>query len=92
MFAVFAQLRFQDEQTYQAQFTNVTGLEVGQFVRIAGVEVGKVKADGMFEEVFATPPVEPDPFLEKYDWERLTHAPVSSRRSLATGETLVRTV
>ena len=32
------------------------------------VRVGKVKADGMFEEVFATPPVEPDPFLEKYDW------------------------
>jgi urea transport system substrate-binding protein len=32
------------------------------------VRVGKVKPDGMFEEVFATPPVEPDPFLEKYDW------------------------
>jgi phospholipid/cholesterol/gamma-HCH transport system substrate-binding protein len=43
MFAVFAELRFQDEQTYEAQFTNVTGLEAGQFVRIAGVEVGKVK-------------------------------------------------
>jgi phospholipid/cholesterol/gamma-HCH transport system substrate-binding protein len=43
MFAIFAQLRFQDEKTYKAQFTNVTGLEVDQFVRIAGVEVGKVK-------------------------------------------------
>jgi len=43
MFAIFAQLRFQDEKTYNAQFVNVTGLEIGQFVRIAGVEVGKVK-------------------------------------------------
>jgi phospholipid/cholesterol/gamma-HCH transport system substrate-binding protein len=43
MFAIFAQLRFQDEKTYKALFTNVTGLEVDQFVRIAGVEVGKVK-------------------------------------------------
>jgi phospholipid/cholesterol/gamma-HCH transport system substrate-binding protein len=40
---IFAQLRFQDEQTYNAEFTNVTGLENGNFVRIAGVEVGKVK-------------------------------------------------
>jgi phospholipid/cholesterol/gamma-HCH transport system substrate-binding protein len=43
MFAVFAQLRFQSENTYNAEFTNVTGLEEGQFVRVAGVEVGKVK-------------------------------------------------
>lgn len=40
---VFAQLRFQDEQTYRAEFKDVTGLEEGDFVRIAGVEVGKVK-------------------------------------------------
>ena len=40
---VFASLRFQRELTYQAEFTNVTGLEEGDFVRIAGVEVGKVK-------------------------------------------------
>jgi phospholipid/cholesterol/gamma-HCH transport system substrate-binding protein len=40
---VFAQLRFGDEQTYHAEFTNVSGLEAGNFVRIAGVEVGKVK-------------------------------------------------
>jgi urea transport system substrate-binding protein len=32
------------------------------------VRVGKVRPDGMFDELFATPPVEPDPFLEKYDW------------------------
>jgi phospholipid/cholesterol/gamma-HCH transport system substrate-binding protein len=43
LFAVFAQLRFQSENTYKADFTNVTGLQNGQFVRIAGVEVGKVK-------------------------------------------------
>jgi phospholipid/cholesterol/gamma-HCH transport system substrate-binding protein len=43
MFAIFGQLRFQPEKTYRALFTNVTGLEVDQFVRIAGVEVGKVK-------------------------------------------------
>ncbi|EUA39039.1 mce related family protein [Mycobacterium avium subsp. avium 2285 (R)] len=43
MFAVFGQLRFDSEKTYEAVFSNVTGLENGQFVRIAGVEVGKVK-------------------------------------------------
>ena len=42
LFAIFAQLRFQ-EKTYNAEFTNVSGLKNGNFVRIAGVEVGKVK-------------------------------------------------
>jgi phospholipid/cholesterol/gamma-HCH transport system substrate-binding protein len=40
---VFAQLRFQAESIYKADFTNVSGLQGGNFVRIAGVEVGKVK-------------------------------------------------
>lgn len=44
MFAIFSQLRFQSEKVYNADFTNVTGLKEGQFVRIAGVEVGKVKS------------------------------------------------
>src|ERR1700733_13565749 len=44
LIAVFAQLRFQSEKTYTAQFANVSGLEGGNFVRIAGVEVGKVKS------------------------------------------------
>ncbi|MGV0714953.1 MCE family protein [Mycolicibacterium sp. XJ662] len=44
MFAVFAELRFQPERTYRAEFRNVSGLESGNFVRIAGVEVGKVKS------------------------------------------------
>jgi phospholipid/cholesterol/gamma-HCH transport system substrate-binding protein len=43
LLAIFAQLRFQKENTYQAEFANITGLENGNFVRIAGVEVGKVK-------------------------------------------------
>ncbi|MGB5112595.1 MAG: MCE family protein [Mycobacterium sp.] len=40
---VFAELRFGEETLYKAEFTDVTGLEEGNFVRIAGVEVGKVK-------------------------------------------------
>jgi phospholipid/cholesterol/gamma-HCH transport system substrate-binding protein len=43
LLAIFAQLRFQDENIYRAEFSNITGLENGNFVRIAGVEVGKVK-------------------------------------------------
>lgn len=43
MFAIFAQLRFEKDQTFNAEFTNVSGLKVNDFVRIAGVEVGKVK-------------------------------------------------
>ena len=43
LFMVFAQLRFQDQTDYNAEFTNVSGLKNGDFVRIAGVEVGKVQ-------------------------------------------------
>ena len=43
LFAVFAQWRFQPEQTYTADFTNISGLKENDLVRIAGVEVGKVK-------------------------------------------------
>lgn len=42
LFAVFAQFRFAPGNTYSAEFTNVTGLKSGDFVRVAGVEVGKV--------------------------------------------------
>jgi phospholipid/cholesterol/gamma-HCH transport system substrate-binding protein len=41
--AIFAQLRFQSEKVYRAEFANVSGLAAGDFVRVAGVEVGKVK-------------------------------------------------
>lgn len=47
LFMIFAQLRFQSEVTYNAEFTNVSGLKQGDFVRIAGVEVGKVKHIGI---------------------------------------------
>ena len=44
LFAVFGELRFGEKtKTYLAEFSNVTGLENGDFVRIAGVEVGKVE-------------------------------------------------
>ena len=43
IFAVFGQFRFQQEKTYNAKFTDVSGLRDGNFVRIAGVEVGKIK-------------------------------------------------
>ncbi|ORV48040.1 mammalian cell entry protein [Mycobacterium florentinum] len=43
MFAIFGQLRLQDDDAYNAIFSNASGLEQGQFVRIAGVEVGKVE-------------------------------------------------
>lgn len=43
LLVVFAELRFGDESAYRAEFTNVSGLERGDFVRVAGVEVGKVQ-------------------------------------------------
>lgn len=42
LLTVFAQFRFGDARSFRAVFTNITGLETGNFVRIAGVEVGKV--------------------------------------------------
>jgi phospholipid/cholesterol/gamma-HCH transport system substrate-binding protein len=41
--AVYGDLRFQPQKTYNAVFASVSGLRAGNFVRIAGVEVGKVK-------------------------------------------------
>ncbi|MUL74524.1 MCE family protein [Mycolicibacterium sp. CBMA 226] len=43
LIAVFANLRVSDEQHYNAEFVDVSGLKVGDFVRIAGVEVGQVQ-------------------------------------------------
>ena len=40
---VFGQFRFDASSTYSADFSNVSGLKGGNFVRIAGVEVGKVR-------------------------------------------------
>lgn len=41
---VFAQLRFEPDQSYNAEFATVGGLEEDDFVRVAGVEVGKVRS------------------------------------------------
>ena len=43
LLAIFGQLRFDKENVYRAEFSNITGLKSGDFVRIAGVEVGKVR-------------------------------------------------
>jgi phospholipid/cholesterol/gamma-HCH transport system substrate-binding protein len=39
---VFGQMRFDSTNGYSAEFSNVSGLRAGQFVRASGVEVGKV--------------------------------------------------
>ncbi|CAM2978478.1 mammalian cell entry protein [Mycobacterium intermedium] len=39
---VFGQIRFDRTNTYAAEFSNVSGLRKGQFVRASGVEIGKV--------------------------------------------------
>ena len=40
---VFGQMRFDRTYSYAAEFSNVSGLRNGQFVRASGVEIGKVK-------------------------------------------------
>lgn len=44
MVAVFGQLRFSQNLSYKAEFSTVSGLQSGNFVRVAGVEVGKVRS------------------------------------------------
>ena len=61
LFAIFAQLRFQPEQLYKAEFTDVSGLTEGQFVRIAGVEVGKVKRISISDKATAVVEFSADP-------------------------------
>ncbi|OBK53290.1 virulence factor Mce family protein [Mycobacterium sp. 1081908.1] len=41
---VFGQMRFDRTSAYSAEFTNVSGLRQGQFVRASGVEIGKVSS------------------------------------------------
>ena len=53
LLAIFAQLGFQKDITFNAEFTNVTGLEEGNFVRIGGVEVGKVKKISVNDKAIA---------------------------------------
>ena len=42
LLAIFANLRFGEGKTYRAEFTDISGLKTGDFVRVAGVEVGQV--------------------------------------------------
>jgi len=42
LFVVFGQLRFDRTTGYSAEFSNISGLRAGQFVRASGVEIGKV--------------------------------------------------
>lgn len=58
LLTIFGQFRFDSTQDYNAEFTDVTGLRSGNFVRIGGVEVGKVKDmtlkdDGAVRVVFS---------------------------------------
>jgi phospholipid/cholesterol/gamma-HCH transport system substrate-binding protein len=39
---VFGQMRFEKTNNYSAEFSNISGMREGQFVRASGVEVGKV--------------------------------------------------
>jgi phospholipid/cholesterol/gamma-HCH transport system substrate-binding protein len=41
---VFGQMRFDRTNAYSAEFTDISGLRTGQFVRASGVEVGKVSS------------------------------------------------
>ncbi len=41
---VFGQMRFQRTYKYAAEFSSVSGLRSGQFVRASGVEIGKVSS------------------------------------------------
>lgn len=43
LLAIFANLRFGEGHTYSAEFSDISGLKSGDFVRIAGVEVGQVQ-------------------------------------------------
>ncbi len=44
IFVVFGQLRFDQTTGYSAEFSNISGLRAGQFVRASGVEIGKVES------------------------------------------------
>jgi phospholipid/cholesterol/gamma-HCH transport system substrate-binding protein len=41
---VFGQMRFDHTNGYSAEFSNISGLRAGQFVRASGVEIGKVSS------------------------------------------------
>lgn len=61
LLAIFGKLRFSKEELYQAEFTDVSGLAAGDFVRIAGVEVGKVKKISIHPKAYAVVEFSTDP-------------------------------
>jgi phospholipid/cholesterol/gamma-HCH transport system substrate-binding protein len=61
LLAIFGQLRFEPEQFYKAEFSDVSGLAEGNFVRIAGVEVGKVKKISVTDKATAVVEFSADP-------------------------------
>ncbi len=61
LLAVFSQFRFSGEQPYRAEFSDVSGLVEGDFVRLAGVEVGKVKHISVTDTSLALVDFEVDP-------------------------------
>jgi phospholipid/cholesterol/gamma-HCH transport system substrate-binding protein len=61
LLAIFGQLRFEPEQFYKAEFSDVNGLAEGNFVRIAGVEVGKVKKISVTDKATAVVEFSADP-------------------------------
>jgi phospholipid/cholesterol/gamma-HCH transport system substrate-binding protein len=67
LMAVFANLRLSDEQLYRAEFIDVSGLEVNDFVRIAGVEVGQVKRISVNSAAHAVVEFSADPSVELTD-------------------------
>lgn len=46
---VFGQIRFDRTYGYSAEFSNISGLRAGQFVRASGVEIGKVRSVSLID-------------------------------------------
>ncbi|CAM4258367.1 virulence factor Mce family protein [Mycobacterium basiliense] len=46
---VFGQIRFDRTYGYSAEFSNISGLRAGQFVRASGVEIGKVSSVSLID-------------------------------------------
>jgi len=50
IFVVFGQIRFDRTNGYSAEFSNISGLRQGQFVRASGVEIGKVSSVHLIDD------------------------------------------
>lgn len=61
LLAIFGQYRLEKEEFYRAEFSDVSGLANGNFVRIAGVEVGKVKKIFINQDAVAVVEFSADP-------------------------------